>query len=109
MKLPETVLHNREFEMCPVKDCTSPVEEQHHILYDYHDGGPLIRGLCRHHHRWITRRQAHAARKQRHDLSEKQRWFFWFELVKGRMRRPRQTHLDKEWAGDIIYFRRNCK
>jgi hypothetical protein len=85
MELAETVVHR--FEVCPVKGCTRPATEQHHILYGYHDGGPLIKGLCREHHSWIIRRQSRAARKQNFHLTEKQRRYFWFELVQGRMMR----------------------
>jgi hypothetical protein len=82
---------------CPVKDCTALATEGHHILYDYHDKGPVVRDLCTEHHSWITRAQAHAGRRQRFSLSEKQRWFFWFKLINGEMKRPRSTSLDREW------------
>jgi hypothetical protein len=82
---------------CPVKGCRLPAEEQHHILYDYHPGGPFIKRLCSEHHAWITRAHNHAKNKQKHSLSPKQRWYFWYKLVKGEMRRPRRTHLDVEW------------
>src|ERR1700704_3429217 len=83
--------------VCPVEDCTDPATEQHHVLYDYHRDGPKTFGLCKEHHRWITRTQSHAGRKQRFPLSEKQRWFFWFKLIRGEMKRPRETKLDREW------------
>lgn len=88
----------RKFGTCPVKGCGQAATVEHHVLYDYHEGGPVTKRLCPDHHDWITRRQAHAARKQRHDLSERQRWFFWYELIEGRMTRPRRTHLDREWS-----------
>jgi hypothetical protein len=91
------MLINR-YGKCPVPGCEEAATEGHHILYDYHQHGPVIKDLCPEHHRWITRRQSHAARKKRRSLSEKQRWFFWYELTGGRMRRPRSTALDKEWA-----------
>jgi hypothetical protein len=82
----------------PVKDCSQPATAEHHILYKAVHGRDIVRRLCEEHHAWITRRQAHAARKQRHELSEKQRWYFWFELIEGRMERPRVTHLDREYS-----------
>jgi hypothetical protein len=91
------MLINR-YGKCPVPGCEEAATEGHHILYDYHQHGPVIERLCPEHHRWITRRQSHAARKQRHALSEKQRWFFWYELKGGKMRRPRSTALDREWV-----------
>jgi hypothetical protein len=83
---------------CPVKGCTALATEGHHVLYDFHPGGPKIFDLCGEHHSWVTRAHSHAARKQGHDLSVKQRWFFWFKLIKGEMKRPRNTALDREWA-----------
>jgi hypothetical protein len=71
---------------------------EHHILYDKHKGGPVAKLLCVEHHGWITRRHSHAARKQGRELSEKQRWFFWHGSAEGRMKRPRRTHLDREWS-----------
>jgi len=83
---------------CPVKDCGRVAAQRHHILYDYHVGGPAVRELCSEHHSWITREQSHAARKQRHDLSAKQRWRFFYMLINGEMKRPRITRLDREWS-----------
>lgn len=82
---------------CPVKDCTRLATEGHHVLYDYHEGGPKIFDLCSEHHSWITRAQSHAGRKQRFELTVKQRWFFWYKLINGELKRPRNTVLDKEW------------
>jgi hypothetical protein len=67
------------------------------VLYRRHDGGPKEFPLRNEHHLWITRAQSHAARKQHHELSVKQRWFFWYQLINGTMKRPRETHLDREW------------
>jgi hypothetical protein len=84
---------------CSVNGCRKFASQGHHVLYDYHPGGPVVYGLCAEHHSWITRAHAHVARKQRRELSVKQRWFFWFQLRDGKMKRPRSTHLDREWAG----------
>jgi hypothetical protein len=81
---------------CPVKGCAAMATEGHHILYREYDGKDVVRGLCHEHHSWITRAQAHQGRKQHHALSVKQRWFFWFELIEGRMKRPRRTKKDIE-------------
>jgi len=86
------------FHRCPVNGCAEPATEQHHILYAAVHGKDETRDLCREHHSWITREQSHQGRKQRSALSEKQRWRFWFILVKGEMKRPRQTRLDRDWA-----------
>jgi hypothetical protein len=82
---------------CPVKDCTRLATEGHHVLYERHQGGPKVFDLCSEHHSWITRAQSHAGRKQRFELTVKQRWFFWFKLKNGEMKRPRNTRLDEEW------------
>jgi len=87
----------KKFGCCPVKGCTDPATEGHHVLYDYHRNGPKVFNLCREHHSWITRAQSHAGRKQRFPLTEKQRWFFYFKLINGEMKRPRETHLDRDW------------
>ena len=89
---------NKKPKLCPVKDCRALATEGHHVLYRYHEGGPKVFGLCEEHHSWITRAQAHAGHKQHHPLSEKQRWFFWFKLIKGEMKRPRKTAGDREWS-----------
>lgn len=94
-------------ETCPVKGCSEPVAEGHHVLYDYHEGGPKIFGLCAEHHSWITRTQAHAGRKQRFPLTVKQRWFFWYKLINGEMKRPRETHLDRDWSDSGALARRD--
>ena len=93
--------------ICPVKDCEKLATEGHHVLYDYHEGGPKIFDLCAEHHYWITRTQSHAGRKQRFPLTVKQRWFFWFKLIKGEMKRPRETHLDRDWKESGELTRRN--
>jgi hypothetical protein len=82
---------------CPVKACTRLATEGHHVLYERHDGGPVVFALCSEHHSWITRAQSHAGRKQRFELTVKQRWFFWFKLKNGELKRPRETRLDIEW------------
>jgi hypothetical protein len=58
----------------------------------------VVFDVCAEHHSWITRAQSHAARKQHFPLTEKQRWLFWFRLKTGEMKRPRNTHVDREWA-----------
>ena len=92
-----TEMQLRRFGCCPVKDCSEPATEGHHVLYDHHEGGPVIFQICKEHHAWITRAQAHAGRKQHYPLTVKQRWFFWFKLKNGEMKRPRKTHLDRDW------------
>lgn len=87
----------QKYGKCSVAGCEEPGLEEHHILYDHHPDGPVTGRLCEEHHIWITLRQSHAARKQHHALSARQRWYFWYELIEGRMKRPRQTHLDREW------------
>jgi len=86
------------FKRCPVKDCGKVATEGHHVLYDYHRGGPVVFDLCAEHHSWITRAQSHAGRRQHYPLTEKQRWFFWYRLINGELKRPRNTHLDREWS-----------
>jgi hypothetical protein len=82
---------------CRVIACKKQATQHHHILYKKHFKGPLVGELCEEHHDWITRKQSHVARRQHSELSTKQRWFFWFELIQGRMKKPRKTHLDEKW------------
>jgi hypothetical protein len=92
--LPEPI---RKLNRCLVKDYTRLATEGHHVLYERHEGGPKVFDLCSEHHSWITRAQSHAGRKQRFELTAKQRWFFWFKLKNGEMKRPQNTRLDIEW------------
>jgi hypothetical protein len=87
----------KRYGRCPVMDCLEAATEEHHILYNQDHGGPFTQRLCPEHHAWITRRQSHAARKHRAPLSVRQRWFFWYELIEGRMQRPGITSLDRQW------------
>jgi hypothetical protein len=87
---------------CPVKGCTRAANQGHHVLYECHKDGPVVYYICEEHHSWITRAQSHAARKQHRELNEKQRWFFWYQLKNGEMKRPRKTRLDREWAGEDL-------
>jgi hypothetical protein len=93
----------KKLTRCPVKSCTALATERHHVLYGYHKNGPKEFYLCGEHQSWITRAQSHAARKQRHELSESQRWLFCYRLINGEMKRPRNTALDRDWrdAGGI--------
>jgi hypothetical protein len=88
----------RKYGRCPVKACSEAATSEHHILYKSEHGKDVVKRLCDEHHEWITRAHAHAARRQHHPLTSKQRWHFWYELVEGRMKRPRCTHMDREWA-----------
>jgi hypothetical protein len=94
----------RKLSRCPVRDCTRLATEGHHVQYERHEGGPVVFDLCSEHHSWITRAQSHVGRKQRFELTVKQRWFFWFKLKNGEMKRPRNTRLDEEWREN---FRKN--
>lgn len=93
----KTYFGKTRLSKCPVNGCPRFATHRHHILYDYHDGGPVVQELWSEHHFWITRAQSHQARKQHHPLSAKHRWFFWFKLVNGQMKHPRETYLDREW------------
>ena len=82
---------------CSVKSCGKLGSEGHHILYANLHGQDVVRLLCREHHTWITCEQAHQARKIHHGLSASFRWFLWFKLINGEMKKPRYTHLDWRW------------
>jgi hypothetical protein len=96
---------SRTHGRCPVRNCLNDATQGHHILYDYHEGGPVVAYLCSEHHYWITRENSHQARRQHHELSEKQRHRNWYMLIKGEMKRPRNTHRDRDWKerGDFEF------
>jgi len=80
---------------CKFPNCSNHDElEPHHIIYI----PKTIVMLCCSHHQEITAINAHQARKQNTPLSNPQRWFLWYAWIQGRLKKPRITHLDKEWS-----------
>jgi|SRR2546426_7039419 len=79
---------------CSVQGCNSPAAQVHHVTYDPEVTFPL----CELHHQHITAIHAHQGRRQRHALSNKQRWAIWYKFVRGELKKPRITHLDREWS-----------
>jgi hypothetical protein len=73
-------------EECCFPCCFSRAEHQHHVTYD----PEVIKPLCREHHEEITIINGAKARRQRHALSNKQRWFLWYKWQEMEIR-PRRT------------------
>lgn len=67
--------------------------EGHHVIYP---DGPLA-FLCAKHHLWLTAINSHQARKQKKALTEKQRWYLFYNFIEGKLKKPRITKLDREW------------
>jgi hypothetical protein len=65
----------------------------HHVTYE----PPVTAGLCEQHHRDITAINAHQARKQRSQLGNSQRWAIWYAFIRGTLKKPRVSRLDREW------------
>ncbi len=87
----------KRFGRCPVKGCKNAADEKNHVLYDYHNGGPQIVNVCAEHHSWFTRANTQLAHKQGTRLTEKQRLSNWSKLIKGEMKKPPETDVDRKW------------
>jgi hypothetical protein len=77
---------------CAVAGCGQWATQAHHVTYTPEVTEPL----CERHHDEITAINSHQARKQG-PLSEKQRWAIWYKFCRGELKRPRFSHLDREW------------
>ena len=71
---------------CAFPGCTEFGEHDHHITYD----PPVIKRLCRRHHEDITILNGTKGRKYRHGLSNRHRWWIWYQWIEGKMK-PRRT------------------
>ena len=72
---------------CSFPTCTRTAEHQHHIVYYPEE---VISPLCRAHHEEITMLNGIHGRRVRHTLSNKHRWWIWYQWREGSLR-PRRT------------------
>ncbi len=82
---------------CSFPGCTAFADHRHHITYD----PEVVKPLCRKHHEDITIINRAQAGRIRAPLSNRHRWWIWFQWTDG-MLKPRRTRgaLDyiSEWG-----------
>jgi hypothetical protein len=82
---------------CAFPSCTDWGEHDHHITYE----PPVTKRLCVRHHEEITIINGQQARKYRRSLSNKHRWWAWYQWIEGKLkaRRTRKAlEYTEEWA-----------
>jgi hypothetical protein len=82
---------------CGFPSCTDWGVHEHHITYE----PPVTKRLCVRHHEEITIINGQQARKYRRSLSNKHRWWIWFQWIEGKLnaRRTRKAlEYTEEWA-----------
>jgi hypothetical protein len=81
---------------CCYPGCSDYADHQHHVTYE----PEAIKPLCRTHHEDITIINGQQSRKYRRGLSNRHRWWIWFQWLDGKLK-PRRTRkaLDyiEEW------------
>lgn len=74
------MLHARG--QCSFRDCPEFADHTHHITYH----PEVTKPLCRPHHEEITILNGQQARKVRHELSNKHRWWIWYQWLEGKLK-----------------------
>jgi len=69
-------------ERCCFPGCTEFARHTHHVTYD----PKVTKPLCRRHHEEITILNGQQARRVRHELSNKHRWWIWYQWQQGRLK-----------------------
>ena len=77
---------------CAKKGCNDDATQDHHVTY----APEVIKPLCEKHHEEITAINGAKARKVHGELSNKHRWFLWFQWQEGKVR-PRRTWKHQQW------------
>jgi hypothetical protein len=80
---------------CAFPGCLVPGRHEHHITYD----PPATKRLCVRHHEEITIINGQQARKYRRSLSNKHRWWAWYQWIEGKLK-PRRTRKALEYTGE---------
>jgi len=86
-----------ELPRCSFPSCTDWGEHDHHITHD----PPVTKRLCVRHHEEIIIINGQQARKYRRSLSNKHRWWIWFQWIEGKLkaRRIRKAlEYTEEWG-----------
>src|SRR5229473_6183576 len=82
--------------LCSFPGCQRFAEHRHHIVY-YPD--EVIKPLCRPHHEEITILNGQHGRRFRHQLSNKHRWYIWYQWTAGNMK-VRRTRKAQEYLSE---------
>jgi hypothetical protein len=77
---------------CDYPGCVAYREHDHHVTYD----PEVIKPLCRLHHEEITIINGQHARKYRRPLSNRQRWWIWYQWRDGKLK-ARRTRKAQEY------------
>jgi hypothetical protein len=80
---------------CAFPGCEKYAAHDHHITYD----PEVIKGLCARHHEEITILNGQHGRKNRSPLSNKYRWWIWYQWTQRKMK-VRRTRKSVEWIED---------
>lgn len=81
---------------CAFPGCKERGEHRHHITYD----PEVTKYLCARHHEEITILNGQQSRKYRRELSNRHRWWVWFQWTQGKMkvrRTKRALEYIEEW------------
>lgn len=90
--------HFNELRRCKFPGCPNAGSEGHHVTYE----PPVIFPLCKGCHRDITVVNVNAGAKQRRQLTNKQRWFLWFQWTQGKLKPVYDENADRwlaTWKG----------
>ena len=81
---------------CVFPNCGKRAEHTHHIVYFPEE---VTQPLCRLHHEEITILNGQQGRKYRHGLSNKHRWWIWFNWLDGNLK-VRRTRKAMEYIAE---------
>lgn len=84
---------------CAFPSCTDWGVHEHHITYD----PPVTKRLCFRHHEEITIINGQQARKYRRTLSNRHRWWAWYQWTNGNLkarRTRRALEYTEAWSAD---------
>jgi len=89
--------HTTDFKLpepprCEFPGCKEWADHRHHIVYN----PDVVTNLCFRHHEEITFLNGQQGRKIRHQLSNRHRWFIWYQFIGGR--KVRRTRKSREWT-----------
>ena|SRR5437899_6870688 len=82
-------------ERCCYPGCSALAHHQHHVTYI----PEVIKPLCRPHHEEITILNGQQARKYRRGLSNRHRWWIWFQWFAGKLK-GRRTRKALEYISE---------
>lgn len=85
-------------ERCCYPTCQEFARHDHHVTYD----PEVIKPLCKDHHKEITMLNGIHARKIRGSLSNRYRWWIWYQWLEGKLK-PRRTRKAREYVDGWDY------